>query len=97
MKLLDKIKRWPIEKKRIFSISVAVFLTILIIVLNSALNLLWKDDIPKVNYAQNETISSMKTSFLDLFNTAAPSLEQAFSSSTQIIDQINSTSSSITR
>ena len=96
MNWLKIIRKWPIEKKRIFSISVAVFLTILIIVLNSAINIIWKDDVPKNNYVQKEAINSIKESFSDILNTAAPALEQVFGSTTEIIDQIKlaSTSSS---
>ena len=95
--IINKVRKWPIEKKRFFSIFFAVFLTIIIIILNFALNLLWKDDTPKINYAQNQAISSMKESFSNVFNKAGPVLEQAFGSTSEIIDQINSTSSSLAR
>ena len=101
--LISRIRKWPIEKKRIFSILVAVFLTILIIVLNSALNIIWKDEtknIPLNN--KNSPINTIQESFSKIFSEAKPILDQAFGSSTsgqlnqtgEIIDQINSTSSS---
>lgn len=96
-KILHQIKGWPIEKKRTFSLSLALFFTILIIILNSAFNLVWKDDVKKINYVQDNAISSMKKSFSEILNTTKPAIDRIFSSSSQvseIVDQINSTSSS---
>jgi hypothetical protein len=103
MSVINRIKKWSIKKKRIFTISVALFLTILIIFLNSVINSLWKDETKDNNFSgKNNPITSIKESFEKMFEQAKPILEQAFSSSTQniatetekIIDQNNSTSSS---
>jgi len=92
--LIDKIRKWPIEKKRLLSLSLAIFFTVLIIVLNSGLNLIWKSNIKTVNYEQEKAINAMQESFSQIFKTAQPAIERAISSSTEIIDQINSASSS---
>jgi hypothetical protein len=99
MKFIDKIRKWPIEKKRTFSIIAAVFLTILIIVLNSGINLLWKDEAKHNNYSdKNNPINQIQESFAKIFNQVKPVLDQAFSSSTQntpqVINQNNSGTSS---
>ena len=105
MNWLNKIRKWPIEKKRIFSISVAVFLTIIIIILNYGLNLVWRDESNNIVDTQNNPIDTIQDSLSKIVDQAKPILDQAFSSSTQemttqatqtdeIIDQINSTSSS---
>jgi predicted PurR-regulated permease PerM len=107
MNWLNKIKRWPMRKKRIFALFLAIFLTILIIVFNSAMNILWKDKTKN----SNNPVSSFKSAFSEIFNGANPILDKAFSSTTQAelsdqldklsaslsstsVDQINSTSSS---
>ena len=107
--IFSKIRKWPIEKKRVFSISMALFLTILIIILNSGLNLIWKDETKNTNvYNKNNPINTIQKSFSDILNEAKPALDQIFGSSTEdisassapiekTVDQINSTSSSITR
>jgi predicted PurR-regulated permease PerM len=96
MNFLDKVKRWPMKKKRIFSISLAVFLTVLIIVLNSAINLIWKDEMINKTTNKNNPIKLIQESFSKIFNVAKPALDQVFGSSTgdKIIDQTNSASSS---
>ena len=82
----------------------AVFLTILIIILNSGLNLIWKDDTKNINtYNKNNPINTIQESFSQIYNEAKPALDQIFGSSTQntateteqIIDQTNSTPSSL--
>jgi predicted PurR-regulated permease PerM len=103
MGIFNKIKKWSIKKKRIFAISIALFLTILVIVLNSVINSLWKDEARKNNFSdKNNPITSIKELFTKIINEAKPILGQVFGSSTQdkssgtsqIIDQNNSTSSS---
>ena len=96
MNWLKKIKSWPIEKKRIFAFSVAVFLTILVIVFNSALNLIWKSEVSNKVASQISPISTIEESFSELFSEASPVLSRAISSSSEIINQINSTTSSLT-
>ncbi|MFA5651852.1 MAG: hypothetical protein WC933_00615 [Candidatus Paceibacterota bacterium] len=94
MKFLEKIKGWPIEKKRIFSILLAVFLTILIIVLNSGINLLWKDEAQNKVFNKNSPINSIKESFSQIFGDVESIAKQVSSSTAQLIDQIKSASSS---
>lgn len=103
MKFLSTIKKWPIEKKRIFSISVAIFLTILIIILNSALNLIWKEEVPRNKLLdKNSPINTMQESFSRIFEEAKPALEQIFGTSSdnigeqgaEIVDQINTATTS---
>ena len=94
MKFLEKIKSWPIEKKRIFSILLAVFLTILIIVLNSGINLLWKDEVQNKVFNKNSPVNSIKESFSQIFSDVGSVTEQISSSTAQLIDQIKSASSS---
>lgn len=93
---LHGVRKWPLERKRVFSISVAIFLTILIIILNSVINLVWKDEPKDIIYTKNNPVDTVQESLSKFFNEAKPILDQAFSSSSQykIIDQINSTSSS---
>jgi len=103
MKVLDKIKKWPIERKRVFAISLTVFLTILIIILSLVINSIGKDGTKIIPYNQTDPIKSIKESFTQIINEAKPILNQVFSSSTkntasgteQIIDQNNSASSSL--
>lgn len=96
MKFFNKIRKWSIEKKRIFAISTALFITILVIFLNSIINTVWPDNSKKVNLAgKNNPITSLQESFSKIFDEAQPILEKAFGSSTQqLIDQDISTSSS---
>ncbi len=96
MKFLDQIKEWSVRKKKIFSITLAVFFTVLIIILNSGINLIWKDETQNRNSAANNPINSIEESFSKIFNQIKPVLDQTFSGSTteKIIDQINSASSS---
>jgi len=96
-KILKTIQRWPIEKKKFFAILLAIFFTILILLLNFCINSIWEDKSPKTNYLQENAFSSMKESFSRLFDEARPALDRAISSTTEIIDQISSTTSSITR
>jgi hypothetical protein len=96
---LKKIKKWPIKKKRRFSLIAAILLTVLIIIFNFGINTIWKEKKPKRNF-NNNSMKSFQSSFSNIFNIAKPALNQIFSSSTQtekIIDQINSISSSSDR
>ena len=90
MKFIDKIRKWPAKKKRIFSISLAIFLTFLILILNSAINLIWKDEVK----VKDNSLYSLKESISEIVNQSKPLIDQTISSSTEIIDQINSASSS---
>ncbi len=102
-KTLYWIHGWSIEKKRVFAISSAVFLTILIIVLSFSINSIWKDEVKIVPYDQINPIKSIQESFSEIENDAKPVLEQVFGSSTENIasgteqttDQNISTSSSV--
>ena len=97
MDLINKIKKWPIEKKRIFSISVALFFTILIIILGFNVSSVWKDEATNTNLNKDNLINSIQKSISEIFDKAKPILDQAFSSSTQKEEetgQINSISSS---
>jgi predicted PurR-regulated permease PerM len=104
MKLLAKIKKWPQEKKRIFSISLAIFVTILVIVLNSAINIIWKDD-AKIIKPKNDSLNSLQQSISQIVNEVQPVFDRVFSTTSsttqnittkteEIIEQNNSTSSS---
>ena len=90
---LNGVKKWPLHKKRNFALFLAIALTVLIVILNFALNSIWnenKDDIPR----KNVQFESMKKSFSEIFDQAGSALEQTISSSTQIIDQIKSATTS---
>lgn len=88
MDWLKKIKKWSAEKKRIFALCVAIFLTILVLVLNSAISSLWKGKITN-KYVDNSPFTSIKESFSEMFSKEKPLLMQALSSSTQAIKQTN--------
>ena len=80
MKHLDKIKNWPIEKKRIFSISVAIFLTVLIIGINYGLGLIWNVEKSVNAYADKENpINKLAESFQKNLDIVQPVLDKAFS------------------
>lgn len=95
MNFIKGIKSWPIEKKRIFSVSVALILTILIIVLNSGINLLWGDKKTNNISDKNNPVNTLSESFSKIFNDFQSVTKQISSSTTIIMDQINSTSSSL--
>lgn len=86
-----RIKSWSIEKKRFFSISCAIFLTIIIIILNAKVNTVWKKDNIK-----NNSVDNIQNSVLEIVNQAKPLFDQAMSSTTEIIDQSKGTSSTST-
>ncbi len=100
--IIRKIRRWPTEKRRIFSILLAIFLTIFIIILNSGINLIWKDDAKNNDFMKNNAINSIQESLSGIINEAKPAFDNIFGSSTnksatgteEIIDQSNATSSS---
>ena len=102
-KIVKTIRGWSIERKRVFAISLTAFLTILIIILSLAINSIGKDETKIIPYNQTDTIKSIKESFTKIIDEVKPILNKAFSSSTkniasgteQIIDQNNSTSSSV--
>lgn len=96
--LIGGIRKWPAEKKRIFSIALALFITFLIIIFNAGMNLLWKDETKVV---KNNPLNSLQESFSKVVEQASPTLEQVFSATQEmatqtqaIIDQINAAPSS---
>ena len=93
--LISRIRNWPIEKKKFFSILIAIVLTILIVVLNMYFNSIWQDETPKTNYLQENAINSMQKSFSNVLNEIQPTINHAISSSTQLLDEIKSASSSV--
>ena len=105
--LIKKIRSWPIEKKRIFSLSLAVFLTVIVIIFNSAIGLIWKNETKNRSDNANNPFKTIQDSFSEIINIAKPALEKAFSSSTEnlsgtstgtgqeIIDQNNLATSSL--
>ena len=93
MKSLDKIKKWPVEKKRKFSFFAAIILTILIIVLNSAINVVWKDETQNNFFSKYSPIQSTKESIMKVLNQFGPSIESAISSTSELIKQNTSTTS----
>jgi predicted PurR-regulated permease PerM len=93
IKTLNRIRKWPDERKRNFSLMIAILLTILIIVFNVAVNMLWKDNVPKKNY-QKEPFSEMKESFSQAFSSSESMIQQASSNTAQIVSQLSTTSSS---
>lgn len=100
--IINRIRKWPIERKRIFSVLLAVFLTVLIIIFNFSFNSIWKDN-TKNTFINNNSINKIQKSFSEIIDESTPILEQIFSTSSQetitetdkIIDQINSASSSL--
>jgi len=94
MNFLEKMKKWPIDKKRIFSLSLAIFITVLILIISLKINSIGKFESQGINNIQNNPISSLQESFSQIFNEAKPMLDQVIGSSSQLIEQINSTSSS---
>ena len=103
MKLVNQIKKLSFEQKRILAISVAVLLTVIIIIINSLINSVWKDDSVGAVKSKNDQIKSLQQSVSEIINQAKPIIDQTFGSSTQntasgteqIIGQNNSTSSSV--
>ena len=93
--VFTSIKKWSIEKKRIFSLIVAVVLTILIIVLTSAINLLWKEEVPKKIYDKNSPTNTIKDSFSEIFDQIQSVTALISSSTSQAQNQINSAPSSL--
>lgn len=101
MKLIDEIRKWPEKRKRNFSIFLALFLTVLIIIINSAFNIIWPESSKKQSISDSREFNNMKESFNDLINNAQPLFNQFdnLSSTSAIqtvetIEQDNSTSSS---
>lgn len=79
MKYLDVVKKWPIEKKRNFSIIVAVFLTLLIIGINYSVNLVWHDDETVNTYAEKDNpINKLSEEFKKNLDIVQPALDKAF-------------------
>ena len=96
MNWLKKLRKWPIDKKRILALSIAAFLTILVIVINAAINIIWKDNTP-IKKVDNTPFETIGKSFSDIINGFKPAFDQAFGSSTKISgNNIQSTSSSST-
>ena len=66
MKIIDRISKWPSEKKKIFSLIVAVFLTILIIILWFTVDFYFKKDNIE-DTVSSDNFSEVKESFLNIF------------------------------
>ena len=105
MKFLDKVKNWPIEKKRIFSISVAILITVLVIGINYGVGRLWYEEKPENVYADKENpINKLAEEFQKNLDVVQPVLDKAFSDKSvwvsttteELINQISSSSSSTT-
>ena len=66
MKIIERISKWPSEKKKIFSLIVAVFLTILVIILWFTVDFYFKKDNIEDTTA-SDNLSEVKESFKDIF------------------------------
>ncbi|MEI8123860.1 MAG: hypothetical protein WCG60_01680 [bacterium] len=66
MKIIDRISKWPSENKKIFSLIVAVFLTILIIILWFTVDFYFKKDNIE-DTTSSDNLSEVKESFKDIF------------------------------
>lgn len=97
---LKLVMGWPIEKKRIFSISVAIFLTVLVIGINYGVGLVWYEEKPVNVYADKENpINKLSEAFKKNLDIVQPTLDKAFSDksvwvSTTTEELINEISSS---
>lgn len=103
MKYLDEVKTWPIEKKRKFSIALAVFLTILIIGINYGVGLFWKEEKKESPFAnKNNPIKELSESFKKNLEIIQPVVDRAFTDKTvwvgttteELLNQMSSTSAS---
>ena len=96
MNFVNKIKKLSFETKRTLAIILAILLTIIIIILNSTVGYLWKDDSVGDVKSKNDPIKSIQESVSQIINSAKPIIDEAFSSTTKekIMEQINSASSS---
>ena len=96
MNFVNKIKKLSFETKRMLAIILAILLTIIIIILNSTVGYLWKDDSVGDVKSKNDPIKSIQESVSQIINSAKPIIDEAFSSTTKekIMQQINSASSS---
>ncbi|MFH0755182.1 MAG: hypothetical protein V1910_00750 [bacterium] len=92
-KFFNEIKKWSDKRKNFFSFLLALFFTILIIILNSNINLIWKkDEIQNKNFTKNSTNSTQEP-FSKVLNEAKPLLDQFFNSLKQSLSTPTSTSS----
>lgn len=80
MKWLKDIKKWSDKKKRIFAVSLALFITILAIVLNVGINVSQNKN--KINTADRQ-LDSVGKSFIKIFTDVQPIIESVFSSTTK--------------
>ncbi len=91
---INRIREWPIEKKRTFSIVLAIFLTLLIIILNFSINFVWKDETKEnILINSNSPINSLQQSFSKIWNEAQPAFNNIFSTSTKIVENSESNDS----
>lgn len=93
MEWLKNVKKWPIEKKRKFSILTAIFLTFLILILNFAVDKLWSNE-ANISSSQYWPTYQIKESFSKFYNEFQDIAKQFSSGTKEIIDQINTASSS---
>ena len=66
MKIIERISKWPSEKKKIFSLIIAVFLTILIIILWFTVDFYFKKDNIE-DTVSSDNFSEVKESFKEIF------------------------------
>ncbi len=89
MKIIDRISKWPSEKKKIFSLIVAVFLTILVIILWFTVDFYFKkDNIEDTTASDNfsEVKESFKDIFKDLNTNISTTSENNINASTSLIE-----------
>jgi len=102
-KTLYRIKKWPLGTKRFFALSMALIITLLVIYINIVVHSFWPDESKVAPVQQENPVNSISNSLGQLVNQIGPILDRAISSSSQdtatdtsgIIDQNNSTSSSL--
>ena len=89
MKIIERISKWPSEKKKIFSLIVAVFLTILVIILWFTVDFYFKkDNIEDTTASDNfsEVKESFKDIFKDLNTNISTTSENNINASTSLIE-----------
>jgi|LakMenEpi03Aug12_release.lakeMendotaPanAssembly.Ray.scaffolds.fasta_scaffold1044939_2 hypothetical protein len=89
MKIIERISKWPSEKKKIFSLIVAVFLTILVIILWFTVDFYFKkDNIEDTTSSDNfsEVKESFKDIFKDLNTNISTTSENNINASTSLIE-----------
>ena len=103
MNIINRMKKWPDEKKRNFSVIASLFLTILMAGSWYGFSMKYQ---PSVSKRDNTTFESVKQSFNDIFSTFSKTTDQiarnaaslkamASSSDQQVSDATTSTTTSI--